>query len=118
MIAVGTTVSSVTQFITVIIIFIFVVGITLVTTKWVASFQKEKLDGRNIKIIETNRISQNKYIQIVKIADRYFAYAVCKDTVTMISEIDGESLDLETVKSESISFKDFLKRAKESEKDN
>ncbi len=112
------TVSSAGQFITVLLIFAFVLFITLFTTKYIGSFQKEKSQGRNVKILETQRISQNKYIQLVEIGGRVFAMVVCKDTVTMISELDKESLDFSSENAESISFKDFFSKAKEKEKDN
>ena len=109
MFIVGSSTSSAVQFITVLLIFAFVLFICFFTTKFVGNFQKERLSGSNI--------AQNKYIQIVKIADRYFAIAVCKDTVTTISEIPADSISFPEEQTEKISFKDFLKKAKEEEKD-
>lgn len=119
MTAAGTqTVSSVGQFVTVFLIFLFVLAITYFTTRFVGNFQKEKLSGSNIDIVETQRLSQNKYIQIVKIGKRYFALAVCKDTVTVISEIGEDSLSFpeKQQSGEKFSFKEFLNKAKEEEK--
>ena len=117
MFIVGSSTSSAVQFITVLLIFAFVLFICFFTTRFVGNFQKERLSGSNINVIETQRIAQNKYIQIVKIADRYFAIAVCKDTVTTISEIPAESITFPSEQTEKISFIDFLKKAKEEEKD-
>ena len=114
----GSSTSSAVQFITVLLIFAFVLFITYFTTRFVGNFQKERMSGSNITVIETQRIATNKYIQIVKIADRYFAIAVCKDTVTTISELSADSIRISEEQPEKISFKDFLKRAKEEEKDN
>ena len=118
MILTSSSLSSTVQFINVLLLFAFVLFITYFTTRFVGNFQKERLTGSNITIVETQRIAPNKYIQIVKIADRYFAIAVCKDSVTTISEITGDSLNLSEEPLKKVSFKEFLKRAKEEEKDN
>ena len=57
--------------ITVLLIFVFVIAITLFTTKYVANYQKVQNAGKNIEVLETYRISQSKYIQIVKIGAKY-----------------------------------------------
>lgn len=80
------------QFITVLLIFVFVLVLTYFTTRLAGSFQKKQLSQGNIKIIESLRLSNNKYLQIVSIGDKYFAIAVCKDTVTYLGEINGDSL--------------------------
>ena len=85
-------INSFVQFITVLLIFLIVLVITYVVTKWIAKFQKTQTVGSNIEVIETQRITTSKYIQIVKIGERYFAIAVCKDTVTMLSEINKEEI--------------------------
>ena len=118
MLLTSSNVSSTVQFITVLLLFAFVLFITYFTTRFVGNCQKERLSGSNVNIVETQRIAPNKYIQIVKIADRYFAIAVCKDSVTVISEIAEDSLNLSEEPREKVSFKEILKRAKEEEKDN
>ena len=93
---VGTATSnnSILEFITVLIIFVFVLGITYFTTKWVANFQKTQNKGKNLEIIEIMRISNNKNIQIVKIGTEYVAIAVCKDSVTLLNKMSEEELKL------------------------
>lgn len=86
--------NSIIDFITVLIIFVFVLGITYFTTKWVANFQKNQNKGRNLEIVEVMRISNNKNIQIVKIGKEYVAIAVCKDSVTLLNTISEEDLKL------------------------
>ena len=54
--------------------------------------QKEKMIGSNVKVLETMRISNSKYIQILKIGNKCFAIAVCKDTVTYLCEVNEEEL--------------------------
>ena len=83
---------SVLQFITVLIIFVFVLGITYISTRYIVGIQKEQYKTGNMELIETLRISNNKYLQIVRAGNKYFCMAVCKDTVTMLGEIQKEEL--------------------------
>lgn len=105
--------SSVGQLITVLLIFIFVLVITAVTTKWIANYQKDKAPGENITVLETKRIAQNKLVEIVRIGDRYFALAIGKDEISVISELSADSLKYPEATGGTFSFKDFLNKAKD-----
>lgn len=80
------------QLITLVLIFAFVIALTYFATKIVGNYQKEKLAGSNIKILETLRISNSKYIQVIKIGSKCFAVAICKDTVTYLCELNEDDL--------------------------
>ena len=69
--------------------------ITYGVTRWISGIQKTQMIGRNMEMIDTMRISSSKYLQIVRAGDKYFVVAVCKDTVTMLTEISKDSLVLE-----------------------
>ena len=102
------------QFLTLIVVFALVLALTYFVTKFVGNYQKNRLSGGNINVVETMRISGSKYIQIIQIGTRFFTIAVCKDTVTVISEIEQGDLVLSDnnteVKSES--FKSILEKFK------
>lgn len=80
------------QFITVLIIFVFVLLITYWVTKWTAGYQKSRTSNANMEVLETIRLSGNKYVQIVRVGRKYLAVAICKDTVTMLTEIPEQDL--------------------------
>ncbi len=80
------------QFITVLFVFVLVLAVTAVVTKWMANYQKQQSVNCNIEVLETTRISNSKYIQLVRIGQTYIAIAVCKDTVTTLCEIPKEQL--------------------------
>ena len=80
------------QFITVLIIFLFVLIVTYWVTKWTAGYQRSQTANANMEILETIRLSGNKYVQIVRIGRKYLAVAICKDTVTMLTEIPEQDL--------------------------
>lgn len=52
--------------------------------------------GKNIKALETFKVTQNKYLQLIKCGDKYLLIGVTKDNITVLSEIDGESLLTDT----------------------
>ncbi|MCR4744371.1 MAG: flagellar biosynthetic protein FliO [Lachnospiraceae bacterium] len=99
---------------TVIVIFALVLGITYLTTRFAAGFAKQRQWCRNIEIIETFPISQGKYIQIVRCADKYLAIAVSKDNVTLLTELEEESLELGDISQNSKipEFKDIMDQAR------
>lgn len=101
------------QLCTVLLIFIFVLVITWVATKWIANVQSGKTYGTNIDVIETYRLSSSKYIQIVRAGEKYLAIAVCKDTVTMLTEIPVEQILLPDKSANTMSdFKKIFEKAK------
>ena len=98
------------QFITVLLLFVAVLGITAAVTKWLANYQKQASANENIEVIETTRIANNKYIQIIRAGGKYMAIAVCKDTVTMLGEIPEDTLK-ETKPVQGFNFKELLDKA-------
>ncbi len=98
------------QFMTILIIFVFVLFITWVVTKWIAGYQKGKSTNTNMEIIETFRLINGKYIQIIRVGQKYLAVAVCKDTVTMLTEIPEDELCLPEGGTTVSGFKEILDR--------
>lgn len=109
------TIDSVAQLLTVIVLFIVVLIATWLTTRYVAGVQKGKLSGSNFETVDTFRLSQNKYVQIIRIGHRYLAVAVCKDTVTVLCELQEDEITFrdEAFTQKAVSFEDFLNKAKE-----
>lgn len=106
-------VDSAAQFITVLILFALVLAVTAITTRWLAGYQKQQNLNGNIEVIEAQRISQGKYLQIIRIGEKYLAVAVCKDTVTMLTEIPKEQLTLkENGEAAMTGFSDLLEKVK------
>lgn len=102
------------QLVTLLIIFVFVLTLTYFSTKWVGNFQKNKLAGNNIQVLETMKISNSKYIQIVKIGTKIFAIAVCKDAITYLGDLNEEDLVFKNTSTElkSENFKAILDKFK------
>ncbi|HEX3022798.1 MAG TPA: flagellar biosynthetic protein FliO, partial [Lachnospiraceae bacterium] len=74
--------------------------------------------NRNFTIIETLRLSQTKYLQIVKVTDKYFVIGVTKEHIEYLTEIDGDKLETQESISSNPSFKDILSKIKTKNTDN
>lgn len=122
-----TSAGSYAQLITVLILFVIVLGITAFTTKWIANYQKQQGVKENIQVIDTVRIANNKYVQIIRVGGKYMVIAICKDTVTMLGEVLKEELIMDEAfsveakdagkeSSQKFSFQEFLDRASGSRK--
>lgn len=99
------------QLITVLVVFVFVLAITALTTKWIANYQKKQGLNHNIEIVETAKLGNNKWIQIVRVGDIYKVIAVCKDTVTMLGEVPKEQLNIDGGGGMNLSFRELLEKA-------
>lgn len=85
-------IDSVIQLITVLIIFVFVLGLTYVVTRWIGRYQQGQLHNKNIHVVETFKVTNNKYIQIIKVAESYLVIAICKDSITMLTRLSEEEI--------------------------
>lgn len=104
---------NIVQFITVLILFIFVLALTYFTTKFVGGFQKSQTLSPNMDVVETMKIAQNKYIQIVRVGETYFSFVVCKDTVTLLGEISKDEITIpERGLGQTVSFQEILDKTK------
>ena len=106
-------VDSAAQFITVLILFVIVLAITAVTTRWIAGYQKQQNINGNIEVIDTQRVANGKYVQIIRVGEKYIAIAVCKDTVTMLTEVPNEQIiSKETGSVSAAGFGDLFEKVK------
>ena len=102
------------QFLTAVLIFVFVLLIAYFTTRFVGKFQKNQLAYRNFEAIESFRITNGKYLQLVKVGSKYIVIGIGKDSVTMICELSEEEIKTSSDKGiYSDAFKDILHKAKE-----
>ena len=103
--------SAYAQFIVVLIIFVLVLGVTAWVTKWISGYQKQQSANSNIEVIETSRLTNNKYLQLIRVGETYMAIAVCKDTVTMLGEIPAEQLKKPAAVNSGLGFKELFDKA-------
>ena len=106
---------SFTQFLTVILVFLLVLALTWFTTRFVGNYQKARSVNRNFEVIETYRITNGKYLQIVKIGEKYMVIGIGKDNITSICELSADDIKPVTeTPSQSIeTFKILLDKARQ-----
>ena len=106
---------SFTQFLTVILVFLLVLALTYFTTRFVGNYQKARSENRNFEVIETYRITNGKYLQIVKIGEKYMVIGIGKDNITSICELSAD--DIKPVQESSIgsleTFRSVLDKARQ-----
>lgn len=96
----------------VLLVFLFVLAITALTTRWIGGYQKNQFSNKNLHIIETFRISNNKYIEILKLGEVYLVIAVCKDNVSILAKLTKEELP-EIIESDSTSTPNYTENFQE-----
>lgn len=76
------------------IMFLLVLAACYFTTIWIGNFQKGKMGHGNIEVIEIHRITNNKYIEIVRIGKKYYIISVSKDHIEKIDTIEETDIEL------------------------
>ncbi|MBO4889532.1 MAG: flagellar biosynthetic protein FliO [Lachnospiraceae bacterium] len=103
-----------TQFLTVILVFLLVLALTYLTTRFVGSYQKVRTAASNFEVIETYKITNGKYLQIVKIGEKYVVIGIGKDSITTICELSPDDIRPVTQAAQpALAFKTILDKAKE-----
>ena len=107
-------INSFAQFLTVLIIFVGVLALTYFTTRWIATYQKGKMRSGNIQVLETLKIAQNKYIQIVRVGNHLYAIAIGKDSMTLLGELSEDEIHIQedVGMMPNMNFKQLLENAK------
>lgn len=114
MIFLSSTGESLFQLIITLFIFIAVLILTYYSTKWIANYQKAHSFNRNLEVVETLKISTNKYVSIVRAgSDRYIIVGVGKDGLVLLGELkENEILPVPENNSvnSNTNFQDILKK--------
>jgi flagellar protein FliO/FliZ len=100
------------------VIFAFVLVITYLASRWMGGMQKTRGSNKNLRIIETIGVGNNKFISIVEVGTVYLVVSVGKDEVHLLTEISKEDLkDLSFEDEENMNLQDtfagILKKVKE-----
>ncbi|MCR5701740.1 MAG: flagellar biosynthetic protein FliO [Lachnospiraceae bacterium] len=96
-----------------IIVFVFVLVLAYFAARIAGSFQSNVINKQsNIRVIEIFRISTNKTLEIVKVGDKVLVLAVCKDNVTVLTELDADSVNEQNNTIEPINFSQILDKFK------
>lgn len=50
------------------------------------------MQNKNIQVVETFRVNNNKFIQIIQVGKKYLVISVCKDVINILTELTEEEL--------------------------
>ncbi len=106
--------NSFVQFMTALLVFVFVILLTRFSIKWAGKLQKSGSTNKNMEIVEVMKISPNQYVQIIKVGERYFLIGVGKEETTYFAELNQDDLDLSPEGAlPQDNFQQLLNKAKE-----
>ena len=80
------------------------------------------MKNQNMQVVETMRISNGKYIQIVKVAEEFLVISITKEHVELLTKLDEKSIsdihlpDEEGQGTFQESFQEILRRMKKGKK--
>lgn len=80
------------ELIGVLLIFVFVLVITYLCSKWMAGYQKIHMKSKNLQVIESIPAGTNKAICLVKAGTEYLVVGVGKDEITYLATLSEEQL--------------------------
>lgn len=80
------------QLLGVLLIFLFVLVITYLTTRWMGGIQKGRLAGKNIRVIETIALGNNKMISLVEVGKKFLVVSVGKEEIHLLAQLEREDL--------------------------
>lgn len=103
---------NVLQLLALLVVFVLILFATYYVTKWIARAGAIQTRARNIKVVETFKITQNKYIQIIQLGSKYYAIGISKDNIAFLTCLEEEQLDFTETPSApgQIKFKDLFDR--------
>lgn len=109
--------SGIWAYIKLILVFVFILLLAFYGAKLAGKYQNNVLNNKsNIKIVESYRIGNNKFLAIAKIGENFYAIGVGKDEFTIIDKLNNSyfekiySDNSESKKEEKTSFKDILSK--------
>lgn len=105
------------ELIGVLLIFIAILVITYVCTRWISGYQKQQMKNGNLSVIETIPAGANKMICLVKAGTEYLVVGVGKDEMHLLTKLSEEQLtdfrfQQENIISVNESFQDILGKIK------
>ncbi|MBR4183319.1 MAG: flagellar biosynthetic protein FliO [Lachnospiraceae bacterium] len=113
--------NSIFEFITVSVIFIFVLVLCYFTTRWIAGYEKTRTIRQNLEIKESIRLGNNRTIAIIRAGvDKYLVVGFGKDEISLLATLTGDDIieydsSMSTETATSVygrAFKDVLDRIK------
>lgn len=99
------------------LIFVFVLLLVYLVTRWMGAVQKGQSHNKNLHIVETIGVGNNKMISIIQAGTEYLVVAIGKDEIHLLTKLSREELaDLsfeDAVHASPESFAEVFKKIKQ-----
>ena len=100
------------------VIFVFVIVLVYFTTKWMGGIQKKRSYNKNLRIIETIGLGNNKMVSIVEAGEVYLVVAIGKEEVHLLAQLTRNQLkdfsfEQTEDKSSTESFAEIMEKLKD-----
>lgn len=77
-----------------IILFFLIIVATYVTSKFIGNYKLGQMKNKNFKVIETYKVAPNKFLQLIKVGNKYLVISIGKEEIHNITEIPEEDVIL------------------------
>ncbi len=105
--------NSVLELIGLVFILILILVAAYFTSKYAGKLSLGQLKNSNFRVIDTYRISPNKFLQIIKVSNKFIVISVGKDTVNFITELEESEVYVRDMQmKENMNFKQILDKLK------
>lgn len=74
------------------ILFLVVIVFCFFVTRFVGGRQLAQQKNSNFTVLDTMRLAQNRFLQIIQVGNRYFVIAISKDQISLIAELQKEDI--------------------------
>ena len=105
------------QLIGALIIFVFVLVLVYLVTRWMGSVQKGQSHNKNLHIVETIGVGSNKMISIIEAGKQCLVVAIGKDEIHLLAKLSREELKDLSFEEEGTgsqeSFSDIMRKLKD-----
>lgn len=90
------------------ILLVIILVATYYTTRFIGGIKMGQIKNSNFKVIDTYKISQTKYLQIIQVGNKLILIAINKDNISFLTELEENDIKLNSNSNENINFKQIL----------
>ncbi len=87
-----TRLSSIASLFGILAVCILVIAASYFVTRFIGGRQLSQQKNSNFKVVDTFHLAQNKDLMLIQVGKRYFVIAICKESVTMLSELAKDDI--------------------------
>ena len=106
--------NNILQLFAVMTVFVLILVVAYFVTRWIGTNQGRNFFGKNIRVIEGCRIGTNKFIQIVKVGNKFLILGIGKDEISYLGEVEEQDLAITENGVKTLpDFKEILAKVKQ-----